>query len=156
MHWNPRGCRERPSALDPQLLPEGGGVPWPWWWGLPLSLSAASGFVNLDVVSVASTPQSEVLNPRFSEYPPRWPAFHTAETAFIRLTRELAGSAQPGYPPLCLSSTLLTNTGLILLRLAENHDVEPGCVQERVGYWGCTLFLFLTFTQNEMSSFTHS
>lgn len=54
-----------------------------------LAHSAMRGFVNLDVVSVPSTPQSEVLNPRFSEYPPRWPVFHRAEAAFMGLTRKL-------------------------------------------------------------------
>lgn len=38
--------------------------------GVSLSLSAKSGIIDLDVVSVPSSPQREVLNPRVCEYPP--------------------------------------------------------------------------------------
>lgn len=57
--------------------------------GVSSTLSAKTGTENLAIDSVPSTPQSEVLKLRFSEYPPRWPVFHRGEVAFMGLTQGL-------------------------------------------------------------------
>lgn len=104
--------------------------------GVSLCLSAKRGFVNLDVVWVPSTPQSEVLNPRFSEYPPRWPVFSHGWSCLYGAYK--GAHMQAPHSQTTLHSVWAQhcwpgNTGLILLRLARNHNVKPVC--ERQWLW---------------------
>lgn len=68
MHRNLRPHSVRPVVFIYSYLVSGGGFHI-CGGRVSLSLAPKGGCVNLDVVSVPSTPQSEVLNPRFSEYP---------------------------------------------------------------------------------------
>lgn len=133
MHCNLRGYFARLLMLNSHIATwsaEGNSIT---AGGVSLSLSAKRRFVNLDVVSVPSTPQCEVLNPRFSEYPPWWPVFHRAEAAFIGLTRELACRLHAARLPSILSGLSTVgpgNTCLILLSLEKKHNVGPVCKRQ--------------------------
>ena len=59
------------------------------------------------------------------------PFFHTAEAAFMGLTRELTCRLGTARLPSILSGLSTVDQGtLILLSLARNHNVKPVCERQ--------------------------